>query len=181
MLVASWLVCSAFVSGRRSGRSRSRICCVQVFRLLRCWSVPGVWGPHGTFVLCAARPPRGRKAYVLNVDHGNTPESVSLAKPQKKLRYLRLCKEEPSTMMVASKTQNSQLLWGVLDIGLKELGYSREDINVQVFTNDKQHILDLYCSKGSICCYQSYWPSFEMAYRNPNITELGKVLTKVAL
>ena len=62
VLVASWLVCSAFVPCRRSGRSRSRICCVQVFRLLRCWSVPGVWGWHGTFVLCAARPPRGRKA-----------------------------------------------------------------------------------------------------------------------
>ena len=35
---------------------------MQVFRLLPCWSVPGVWGRHGTFVLCAARPPRGRKA-----------------------------------------------------------------------------------------------------------------------
>ena len=57
LLVASWLVCSAFVPCRRSGHSRSRICCVQVFSLLRCWSVPGVWG-----VLCAARPRRGRKA-----------------------------------------------------------------------------------------------------------------------
>ena len=37
---------------------------MQVFRLLRCWSVPGVWGRHGTFVLCAARPPRGRKAMI---------------------------------------------------------------------------------------------------------------------
>ena len=35
---------------------------MQVCCLLRCWSVPGVWGRHGTFVLCAARPPRGRKA-----------------------------------------------------------------------------------------------------------------------
>ena len=35
---------------------------MQVFRLLRCWSVPGVWGRHGTLVLCAARLPRGRKA-----------------------------------------------------------------------------------------------------------------------
>ena len=35
---------------------------MQVFRLLRCWSVPGLWGRHGTFVLCAACPPRGRKA-----------------------------------------------------------------------------------------------------------------------
>ena len=35
---------------------------MQVFSLLRCWSVPGVCGRHGTFVLCAARLPRGRKA-----------------------------------------------------------------------------------------------------------------------
>ena len=42
--------------------SRSRICCAQAFHLLRCWSVPGVWGRHGTFSLCSARPPRGREA-----------------------------------------------------------------------------------------------------------------------
>ena len=35
---------------------------MQAFRLLRCWSVPVVWGRRGTFFLCAARPPRGRKA-----------------------------------------------------------------------------------------------------------------------
>ena len=62
VLVASWLVCLALVPCRRSGRSRSRICCVQAFRLLRFWLVPGAWGRHGTFLLCAVRPPRGRKA-----------------------------------------------------------------------------------------------------------------------
>ena len=66
-------------------------------------------------------------------------------------------------MMVASKTEDYQLLGDVLDQGLKELGYSREDLNVQLFASDKQHVLDLYCSKEKNCCYRFYWPSFGMA------------------
>ena len=83
-------------------------------------------------------------------------------------------------MMVASKTQDYQLLRGVPDQGPKELGYSREELNEKLFASDKQHILDLYCSKAQNCCYKFYWPTFGMAYRNPRFRELGKVLTKVA-
>ena len=61
VFVASWSVCSALVGCRCSGRLRSPICCVQVFCLLRCWLAPVAWGGHGTFVLCAACPPWGRK------------------------------------------------------------------------------------------------------------------------
>ena len=50
-----------------------------------------------------------------------------------------------------------------------------------MFASDKQHILDLYCSRAQKCCYKFYWPSFEMAYGNPRFSELGEVLTKVAL
>ena len=84
-------------------------------------------------------------------------------------------------MMVASKTEDYQLLGDVLDQGLRELGYCREDLNVELFASDKQHVLDLYCSKGKNCCYKFYWPSFGMGYGNPRFSELGKVLTKVAL
>ena len=84
-------------------------------------------------------------------------------------------------MMVASKTEGYQLLGDVLDQGLRELGYSREDLNVELFASDKQHVLDLYCSKGKYCCYKFYWPSFGMAYGNPRFSELGKRPTKVAL
>ena len=84
-------------------------------------------------------------------------------------------------MMVSSKTEDHQLLGGVLDQGLKELGYSREDLNVEVFTLDKQHVPDLYCSKGQNCCCKVYWPSFGMAHRNSRFGELEKVVTKVAL
>ena len=84
-------------------------------------------------------------------------------------------------MMAASKTEDYQLMGEVLDQGLKELGYSREDLSVELFASDKQHVLDLYCSKGKNCSYKFYWPSFGMAYGNPRFSELGKVLTKVAL
>ena len=52
---------------------------------------------------------------------------------------------------------------------------------MELFASDKQHVLDLYCSKGKNCCYKFYWPSFGMSYGNPRFSELGKVLTKVAL
>ena len=52
---------------------------------------------------------------------------------------------------------------------------------MELFASDKQHVLDLYCSKGKNCSYKFYWPSFGMAYGSPRFSELGKVLTKVAL
>ena len=119
--------------------------------------------------------------YVLQVDHGDGWEFVPLEQSEHTSSYLRVCKREPSTMMVASETEDYQLLGDVLDQGLKELGYSREDLNVELFASDKEHVLDLYCSKGKNCCYKFYWPSFGMAYGNPRFSELGKVLTKVAL
>ena len=84
-------------------------------------------------------------------------------------------------MMVASKTNNYQLLGDVLDQSLKELRYSRENLNVELFASDKQNVLDLYCSEGKSCCYKFYWPSSGVAYGNPRFSELGKVLNRVAL
>ena len=116
--------------------------------------------------------------YLLYVDHGNGKESVPLEQSDYTSSYLRVSKEY---MMAASKTEDYQLLADVLDQGLKELGYSREDLSVELFASDKQHVLDLYCSKGKNCCYKFYWPSFRLAYGNPRFSELGKVPTKLAL
>ena len=119
--------------------------------------------------------------YLLYVDHGNGRDSMPLEQSEYTSSYLRVLKEDPSNMMAASKTEDYQLLGEVLDQGLKELGYSREDLSVELFASDKQHVLDLYCSRGENCCYKFYWRSFEMAYGNPRFSELGKVLTNVAL
>ena len=120
-------------------------------------------------------------SYLVYVDHGNGRESVPLEQSEYTLSYLRVSKEEPWNMMVASKTEDYQLFGEVLDQGLKELGYSREDLSMEVFASDKQHVLDLHCSSRKNCCYKFYWPSFGMAYGNPRFSELGRVLTKVAL
>ena len=47
--------------------------------------------------------------------------------------------------------------------------------------SDKQHVLNLYYSKGQNYCYKFLWLPFGMAYGNPRFSELGKVLTGVAL
>ena len=119
--------------------------------------------------------------YVLQVDHGDGWESAPLQQSEHTSTYLMVFKSEPSTMMLACKTEDYQLLGDVLNQGVTELGYSQEDLNVELFASDKQHVLDLYCSKGENCCYKLYWPSFGMAYGNPTFRELAKDLTKVAL
>ena len=68
--------------------------------------------------------------YVLHVDHGNGRESIPLEQPEHTSTYLRVCKKEPSAMMVASQMDDFQLLGDVLDQGLNQLGYSWEDLNV---------------------------------------------------
>ena len=112
--------------------------------------------------------------YVLQVDHGDRWESVPLEQPEHTSSHLRLCKKEPSTMIVASKTDEYQLLWDVFDQCVKEFGYSREDLNVELFASDKQHVLDLYCSKGKNCCYKFYWPFFLMAYGKQDSVNWGR-------
>ena len=92
--------------------------------------------------------------YVLQVDHGDGWESVPQEQSAHTSSYLRVCKKEPSTMMVSPKTEDYQLLGDVLDQGLKKLRYSREDLNVELFASYKQHVLDVYCTKGKNCCYK---------------------------
>ena len=84
-------------------------------------------------------------------------------------------------MRVASKTEDYHLPGGFLDQGLKDLGYSREDLNVELFASDRHPIVDLNCRKGQNYCYKFYGPSLRMAYENPRFIERGRILSKVAL
>ena len=65
-------------------------------------------------------------------------------------------------MMVASKTEDYQLLRGVLDQGPKEFRYSREDLDAQLFASLKQHVVDLKgpqrTAKGAIAATNSTGP-----------------------
>ena len=86
--------------------------------------------------------------YFLQVDHCDGWESVPLEQSEHTSSYLRVCKKVPSTMMVASKTEDYQLLGDVLDQGLKELRYSREDLSVELFARDGQH--DVFDATGLV-------------------------------
>ena len=57
--------------------------------------------------------------YLLYVDNGNGRESMPLEQSEYTSSYLRVSKEEPSNMMVASKPEDYRLLGDVLDQGLK--------------------------------------------------------------
>ena len=92
--------------------------------------------------------------YLLYMDHSSGRESMPLEQSEHTWSYLRVSEEEPSNMMAASKTEDHQLLGEVLDQGLKELGYSREDLSVELFASDKQHVLDFHCSKGKNCSHK---------------------------
>ena len=72
-------------------------------------------------------------------------------------------------MMAASKTEDYQLLGEVLDGGLKELGYSREDLSVEFFASDKQQVLDLYCSRGKKLQLQILLALFRDGLREPQV------------
>ena len=84
--------------------------------------VPGTdfFAEHSQILVLTLQAP-----YVLQVDYGDGWESVPLEQSEHTSSYLRVCKKEPSTMMVASKIEDYQLLGDVLDQGLKELGHSR--------------------------------------------------------
>ena len=83
--------------------------------------------------------------------------------------------------MVAAKTEDYQLHGDVLDQGLEALRYSMEDFTLELFASDKEHVLDLYYSKGRNCSNKICRPSFGMAYGDPSFSEMGNVQTKVAL
>ena len=88
---------------------------------------------------------------LLYVDHSNGRESVPLQQSEHTSSYLRISQEEPSNMMAASKAEDYQLFGEVLDQGLKESGYSREDLSVELVASEKQHVLYLYYSNGENC------------------------------
>ena len=112
--------------------------------------------------------------YLLYVDHSHGRESVPLEQWEHTSSYLRVSKEEPSNMMAASNTEDYQLLGEVIDQGLKELGYSREDPSVELLASDEQHVLDLYCSKGKNCSYKFTGPPSGWLTGTPGSVNLGR-------
>ena len=119
--------------------------------------------------------------YLLYVDHGSGRESVPLEQSEHTSSYLRVSKEEPSNMIAASKTEDYQLLVEALDQGLKELGYSREDLRVELFPATSSMYWTFTAARGRTAATNFTGPLSGWPTGTPGSRKLGKVLTKVAL
>ena len=72
-------------------------------------------------------------------------------------------------MMAASKTEDCQLLGEVLDQGLKELGYSREDLSVELFARQQAACTGPLLQQGEELQLQILLALFRDGLREPHV------------
>ena len=97
---------------------------------------------------------------------------------------LELSGRTESRLRYAAKTnyctENYQLARHLLENGLAALQVSLDEIQVELFASQQQHIMQLYCSKHMNKAFRFFWKAMGLAYANPPISLLAKVLTKIA-
>ena len=69
----------------------------------------------------------------------------------------------------------------VLENGLVALQVDLNEVHVELFASKEQHMMQLYCSRYLNNAYRFYWKLMGLCYANPSFSQLGKVLTKIAL
>ena len=77
-------------------------------------------------------------------------------------------------------TENYQLARHFRENGLSALQVSLDEIQVEWFASQQQHIMQLYCSKHLKNAFRFFWKAMGLAYANPPLSLLAKVLTKIA-
>ena len=78
------------------------------------------------------------------------------------------------------RTENYQLARPVLENALAALQVSLDEIQVELFASQQQHIMQLYCSKHLNHTFRFFWKAMDLAYANPPFSLLAKVRTKIA-
>ena len=78
------------------------------------------------------------------------------------------------------RTENYQLARHVLENRLAALQVSLDEIQVELFASQQQHIMQLYWSKYLNNAFRFFWKAMGLAYANPPFSLLAKVLTKSA-
>ena len=78
------------------------------------------------------------------------------------------------------RTENYQLACHFLENGLAALQVTLDEIQVELFASQQQHIMQLYCSKHLNTAFRFFWKAMGLAYANPPFSLLAKVLTKIA-
>ena len=100
------------------------------------------------------------------------------------LRPLELSGRKESGLRYASKTnyrtENYQLARHDRENGLAALQVNLDEIQVELFASQQQHIMQLYCSKHLNNAFRFFWKAMGLAYANHPFSLLAKVLTKIA-
>ena len=113
--------------------------------------------------------------YSLHCDFGRGLFSVPLDLSGKKESGLRYAAK------TNYRTENYQLARHVLENGLAVLQVTLDEIQVELFTSQQQHIMQVYCSKHlNNNAFRFFWKAMDLAYANPPFSLLAKVLIKVA-
>ena len=77
-------------------------------------------------------------------------------------------------------TEKYQLARHVLENGLVALQVALDEIQVELFASQQQHIMQLYCSKHLNNAFRLFSKAVDLVYTNPPFALLAKVLTKIA-
>ena len=97
---------------------------------------------------------------------------------------LELSGRKESGLRYAAKTnyhaENYQLARHILKIGLVAIQVTLDEIQVELFASQQQHIMQLYCSKHLNNAFCFFWKAMGVAYANPHFSMLAKVLTNIA-
>ena len=125
------------------------------------------------------RNPEGKmlslqRPYSLHCDFGSGSFSV----------LLELSGQKESGLSCTSKTnyrtEDYQMACHVLETGPAALHVTLDEIQVELFASQQQHIMQLYCSKHLKNAFRFFWKAMGLAYANPPFSLLAKVLTKIA-
>ena len=115
-----------------------------------------------------------QRPYSLHCDFGSGLFSIPL----------ELSGQKKSGLRYASKTnyrtENYQLARHVLENGLAALQVNLDEVQVELFASQQQHIKQLYCSKQLNNAFRFFWKAMGLAYANPPFSLLAQVLTKIA-
>ena len=115
-----------------------------------------------------------QRPYSLHCDFGSGLFSV----------LLELSGRKESGLRYAAKTNYRTEIYPlprqVLENGLAALKVTLDEIQVELFASQKQHIMQLYCSKHLNNAFRFFWKAMGLTYANPPFSLLAKVLTKMA-
>ena len=98
--------------------------------------------------------------------------------------HLELSGRKESGLRYAAQTnyhtENYQLARHVLENGLAALQVTLDQIQVELFASQQQHIMQFYCSKHLNNAFRFFWKAMGLACANPPLSLLAKVLTEIA-